>query len=109
MIEHYSFGEIVINGRQYTSDVLIIGSEVHNWWRAQGHILNPEDLTEIFSKNIDMLVVGTGASGLLKVPERTEKYVRSKGIALIVQKTKEAVKTYNSLSGKKAAAFHLTC
>jgi hypothetical protein len=109
MIEHYSFGKIVIDGREYTSDVLIIENEVHSWWRAEGHVLNPEDLTEIFSEDIDTLVVGTGASGLLKVPEKTEKYIRSKDITLIVQETGEAVKKFNSITGKKAAAFHLTC
>lgn len=108
MIEDYSFGRIVINGKVYTSDVIITDS-VHSWWRKEGHVLNPEDLTKVFSQYPQTLIVGTGAYGVMKVPEKTKKHLKEKGITLIIQKTGEAVKTFNATTGKKAAALHLTC
>ena len=43
MIESYRFGKIVINGKSYSSDVIIIGDHVKaNWWRREGHRLHIE-------------------------------------------------------------------
>ncbi|MGC1122145.1 MAG: MTH938/NDUFAF3 family protein [Candidatus Methanofastidiosia archaeon] len=109
MIEHYSFGRIGIDGKEYTSDVLIVGGKVHNWWRKQGHIVAPEDLDVVVDESPETLVVGTGAYGVMKVPDRTRKYLENKGIFLITEKTGDAVTVFNKLTGKKAAAFHLTC
>lgn len=109
MIEDYSFGRIVINGRVYTSDVLITKDVVHSWWRKQGHVLNPEDLAVIMEDPPEILVVGTGASGLMKVPDKTVEFVESYSITLIAEKTDKAVKTFNTITEKKAAALHVTC
>ncbi|MBU7022876.1 MAG: hypothetical protein HXS40_01820 [Theionarchaea archaeon] len=109
MIEHYSFGRIVIDGKEYTSDVLIVGGKVHSWWRKQGHRVAPEDLDVVVNASPETLVVGMGAYGAMKVPDKTEDYLRNKGIELIAEKTGDAVNTFDKLTGKKAAAFHLTC
>lgn len=109
MIEHYSFGRIIIDGKTYTSDVLIVGNTTHSWWRNQGHVLAPEDLDLIIKENPQTLVVGTGASGLMKIPEETVQFIKSHNIILIAEKTKKAVETFNTLTGTKAAALHLTC
>lgn len=108
MIEDYSFGRIVINGKKYTSDIIITDT-IHSWWRKEGHVLNPEDLTILFSEPPQTLIVGTGAYGAMKVPEKTRKSIKDRGITLIIQKTDKAVKTFNATTGKKAAALHLTC
>jgi hypothetical protein len=109
MIEDYSFGRIVIDGKEYTSDVLIVGGKVHSWWRKQGHRVAPEDLDVVVNASPEMLVVGMGAHGAMKVPDRTRDYLKNKGIDLITEKTGNAVTIFNKLTGEKAAAFHLTC
>jgi hypothetical protein len=35
------------------------------------------------------LIVGTGADGLMKVPEETRKFLESEGIRLITKETEE--------------------
>ncbi|MGD2249294.1 MAG: MTH938/NDUFAF3 family protein [Candidatus Methanofastidiosia archaeon] len=109
MIEHYSFGKITIDGQTYTSDVIILTDTILDWWRDQGHVLNPQDLQKVYEKSPDTLVVGTGAYGRMKVPEKTRSHIKKKGITLIVEKTEDAVQTFNKLKGSKAAALHLTC
>jgi len=48
MIESYKFGKIVVNGKSYSSDVIIIGNYVKaDWWRKEGHCLHIEDLRDI--------------------------------------------------------------
>ena len=113
MIEDYSFGRIVINGKTYTSDVIVFPDRVmSDWWRNEGHELCPSDLWEVVQAKPEVLVVGTGHSGLMRVLPETEKYLKAQGIKLVAERTAEACQTFNRLlrSGKKVvAALHLTC
>jgi hypothetical protein len=112
-IDDYRFGRIVIGGKSYTSDVIVFPDRVRDgWWRNEGHGLGPADLWEVVQEKPEVLVVGTGQSGLMRVLPETEEYLEQQGIQLIVQRTAEACQTFNRLcrSGQKvAAALHLTC
>jgi len=113
MIDSYDFGRIVIDGKQYTSDLIIFPNRVlSGWWRKEGHLLHINDLDEVVKEKAGVLIIGTGHSGLMKVPTETQEFIKGKGFELIIQPTEEACKTYNSLvkSGKRVlAAIHLTC
>jgi hypothetical protein len=112
MIDSYSFGKIVVDGETYITDIILYPNKIDDkWWRKSGHLLLKEDLKDIIQFNPDVLVVGTGAYGLMKVPGETKKFIESKGIKLIVEETSEAYKIYNELKDQKkvVAAFHLTC
>ena len=114
MIDSYDFGIIVIDGKRYTSDVIIFQDHINdNWWRKEGHRLGIEDIGEIIDAKPDVLIIGTGHSGLMRVPEETRGFIESKGIEMIIEKTKEACERYNNYkkSGLKrvVAALHLTC
>ena len=112
MIESYDFGKVVIDDRIYTSDVIVFPDRVRdNWWREEGHKISIEDLEEIFKEGPEVLVVGTGYSGLVEIPKKTADFVRSNGIRLIAEPTKRATEVYNELSKSKrvVAALHLTC
>ena len=111
-IDSYHFGEIVINGKKYSSDVVIFPNRVREkWWRKTGHELCLEDIAEVLTENPEVLVVGTGASGLMKVLPEVEQVAQAQGIKLIMETTDEACNTYNRLcqSQKVVAAFHITC
>lgn len=113
MIESYYFGQIVVNGKRYTSDLIIFRSHVRDgWWRVEGHRLSMEDLEEVVEAKPEVLVVGTGYSGLMRVPEGVRRRMASMGIELIAEPTRKACETFNRLlrSGKRVvAALHLTC
>jgi len=58
----------------------------------------------------EVLIIGTGMYGAMEVPEETREYIRSKGVEIIVEKTKKACELFNELKDKKVvAALHLTC
>jgi hypothetical protein len=112
IIDSYEFGVIVINGRRYSSDVIIYPDRIKDdWWRKEGHQLCIDDLEDVIEENPDVIVVGKGNPGLMRVLPETEEYIKSKGIKFIIQSTKEACKTYNQLSSsqKVIALLHLTC
>jgi hypothetical protein len=112
-IDSYQFGEIVIDGVRYTSDCLILGDSVlSNWWRKQGHLLSAEDLESIIAAKPAVLVVGCGASGFMKVPEKTRQVLQQNNIQLEALDTHKAVQRFNELTQtgvNTAAALHLTC
>lgn len=113
MIESYQFGEIKINGKTYTSDVIIYPDHIDSsWWRKTSHELGRYDLAdEVIKENPDVILVGTGFYGYMKVLPEAKKLIESKGIKLLVEDTKKACETYNQLSKtqKVIAFFHLTC
>lgn len=112
-IESYSFGRIVIDGEEYTSDVIVYPDRVRaGWWRKEGHYLHMEDLLEVLQFMPEVLVIGTGASGAMRVPGDLIEELEGKGIMVIVERTKKACDVFNRLvdEGKRVvAALHLTC
>ncbi len=115
MIEGYDFGRIRIKGKTYYHDVIIYPEGVDpEWWRKEGHRLSHEDLPPILSRSPEVLIIGTGASGVMEVPEDVRKALERKGIEVIVLDTKKACEEYNRLVGsgtkkRVVAALHLTC
>jgi hypothetical protein len=120
MIEEYHFGFIKILGKTYTHDVEVRWTgEVLKWWRKESHIFDVDDIKRAVSRNPEIIVLGTGAYGAAKVTKTAQKFVKEQGIELIIDKTKEAVKTFNIIlekskkrmgqENKIIALFHLTC
>jgi hypothetical protein len=112
LIESYRFGEVVAAGSRFTSDITITSNgSISGWWRREGHVLNVEDLKGLLSEDLEVLVIGTGSSGLLLVPEEIREHLRDRSVELIAQRTGSACDTYNRLIGQKrvALAIHLTC
>jgi hypothetical protein len=111
-IEHYSFGKIIIDGNTYTSDVIIYPDRIDSsWWRQEGHHLRSTDLIDAISVKPDIIVLGTGYSGMMVVPDETVTLIKSEGIDVQVERTGRAVELFNTLEGTKRAiaALHITC
>lgn len=111
-INSYEFGTVVIGGKSFGRDVIVYPDRIRtNWRRKEGHRLLPEDIWDVLEFKPDILVVGTGMSSAMSVPEETVNAVEEAGIYLRILPTPRAVKRYNSIRLKKrtVAALHLTC
>jgi hypothetical protein len=110
-IDAYSFGHIVIEGKSYTKDVIIFTRSVFSpWWRKEGHYLYMEDIEAVIREKPHVLIVGKGYSGVMEVPQSLVRKLSEMGMEVIVERTSEAVKTFNDHEGKNVvAALHLTC
>jgi hypothetical protein len=112
MIEHYRFGSFTFQGERHKSDAIIHADRLTSWWRAKGHSVAREDLESVLAERPGTLVIGTGAMGLMKVPDDTRRFIEDTGIQLVVERTADAVKTFNRLQNEGAdvaIAMHLTC
>ena len=111
-INQYRFGYIQIDGKDYNRDVIIMPDRViKNWRRISGHKLEPNDLKLVLETSPDILVIGTGSVGRMKIPDRTKAFLENAGIKFFSLPSKEACKKYNLLreKGRTIAALHLTC
>jgi len=112
-IDDYSFGRIVIDGKEFGRDVLVYRDELKEWWREQGHRLQLKDLDWLLNREEppEALVIGTGCYGVMAVPEEVVRELERRGIMVQVKPTEEACAEFNRLAEKKrvAGAFHLTC
>ena len=112
-IDSYQFGQITVDGISYSSDVIILGDSVQsNWWREQGHLLSAEDIQPIIAAKPSTLIVGCGASGLMKVAEETRQLLQEHNIQFEALDTGRAVQRFNELAqagANVAAVLHLTC
>ena len=112
MIEAYDFGTVTISGKEYTSDVIVHGDRVTSWWRDAGHSVSRNDLEGLLLEKPAVIVFGTGAYGAMQVPRDIRRFVEDRGIQLMVERSADAVHTFNRLrdkGGDVAIAMHLTC
>lgn len=112
-VESYSFGRVVVDGVLYTSDLILYPNRVDgSWWRKEGHRLDVSDLERALATVPEVLIIGTGWAGLLRVPAETLSALKSRTAEVQVVRTAKAVDLFNeAVSAGKAvvAALHLTC
>ncbi len=112
-INSYTFGHIVIDGKTYTSDVIIYGDRVDAaWWRKEGHRLHSDDLVDAMNVRPAVLIIGTGYVGMMTVPKETIEYITAHNVDVKVERTGKAVEIFNAFLAQKKhviAALHITC
>lgn len=119
MIEEYKFGQITIDGKTYDWDVQVEWNGEVNQWRWQAdHIIGVEDIWSAIQKNPESLVIGTGYEAQAELSEDAKIFIQEKGIKLFIDRTEEAIRTFNILKeesleeegvqDKVVGLFHLT-
>lgn len=115
MINNYSFGKIIINGKKYNQDVEIRWSgEALDWWRQEGHVFALADLKRALEQKPEVIILGIGAYGVAQVSGDVKKELETRRIKLIIEKTGDAVKIFNKAIKQEKekriiGLFHLTC
>jgi len=112
MIEEHKFGSFVIDGRSYLGDIKIVKNKVHYWEDRRGHNINYEHMRSLLESNPEIIIIGTGNSGYLKLPPELKDLVLGRSIRLITDINSKAIEKYNDLVAQNknvAALFHATC
>jgi hypothetical protein len=113
MVNHYEFGLMSINGKEYRGDIAVSwDGTVEDWRRAESHLVGVGDVMQAISKNPEIIVIGTGADGITNVSKEATKAIIEKGLNLVIDKTGSAASVFNenAAEGKRVIGlFHLTC
>jgi len=111
-----AFGEIEVEGKRYTHDLVIDAGEVgkrvkkaSKAYRDQfGH--TPLSVKESIPWGGAQLIVGTGASGSLPIMPGVWKEAKQRGIELVAAPTEEALHLLRGLNKRDVYAIvHVTC
>jgi len=119
-IEKFSWGQFTINGEIHSEagegvgkDICIVNGQVTAWAERKGHRLKTKMVACILDRDIDILLIGNGVNGAIKVLKKTQMMIYEHGVqTLIIMKTPEACQVYNEMirQGKKVALLaHGTC
>ena len=112
--QQFSFGQIRIDGIEYSYDVVIDRGKVgkrkkrasKKFRDSFGH--TPLSLEEEIPWKCRRLVVGTG-EGALPVMDEVKREAKRRKVELIILSTEEAMKVLNQRSEKTNAILHVTC
>ncbi len=111
-VNSFQFGSIVIDGKAYSSDVIVTyKGKVKEAKTKLRHLLKDE-LFELLFERPEIVLIGTGEDGLMKVSEDAKAFAVERKIEVLALPTLEAVAKFNELvkAGKAVVAyFHVTC
>ena len=112
-IDNCSFGTLVINGKIYTDDLIILpnGDILKPWWRKRGHQLSMNDLRNLIDSVPEVIVAGTGMSGGMKPDTNLKSELSKLAIEFFAAPNNEAIRIFNDMAVERriGAGFHLTC
>jgi polyphosphate kinase 2 (PPK2 family) len=113
MIDKFEFGQIVVDGQTYESDVIILpdGVVVGGWECKEEHVLQPKDVKSVLRAAPEVVVIGQGTVKNMRVLPETEERLKATGIEVLAFKTAKACETYKELRNQRkvAAVLHVTC
>ncbi len=115
-VEYPGFGAIVIDGRHFDHDVVVMAGRVRRrkkgpskpYRSRYGHTpLSPD---EEIPWSPPQLMVGTGASGRLPIMPEVWDEARVRGVELVALPTSEACEALRSMEKSQVhAILHVTC
>jgi len=116
-IEATEFGSITVDGTTYDHDVVIrLSGKVEKRRKrlskeeyGTSHIVSKAEAKFVFEDGCELLIVGAGQHGNVRLSREASEYFDKKRCRVILQPTPEAISTFNQSPGKKIALMHVTC
>ena len=116
-IEGTSFGTITIDGKTYEHDVVIRldgdivkrKKKLSKKLYGTSHVVSKDEVKFVFEKGSELLVLGSGQEGNVRLSPKAEAYLAKKGCNIVIQPTPRALRVFNEAQGKKIGLFHVTC
>lgn len=112
------FGHITINGQKY-GQVLIVGEQILerdydrlNRLFGTSHQIGDWEVEKLLEQNPEIIIIGTGQSGMLNVDQNFCDKTKNSGVEIITNITPKAIKIYNEKvkEGRRVnALIHTTC
>ena len=111
------FGSITVEGQKFERDIVIqLSGEVRKRKSklskaiyGTSHIISLDEAKDLYQKGADLLIIGTGQAGMVKLSQEAADYFESEECQVQMSPTPEAMLIWNEAQGKTIALFHLTC
>ena len=109
-IDNSYFGAIIVNGRKFESDVILDWTgEVRT--KSGSHDFTKADFNDLMMRDPEVIIIGTGTVGNVKVDPSVEVAARLQGVEIISRITPLAIQEFNKHVRKRKAiaVMHVTC
>jgi len=106
-----SFGSITISGKKHDHDVYVFWDGTVER-RVGDHTIPARQMEYIVEKKPEIIIIGTGQFGVVRVPSESEKLAREQNIEVVKARTPQAIGIFNEAmkQGKRVSAIiHVTC
>ena len=110
-VDYQKFGEITINGQVYYSDMTVYWNGKMSY-RSKEHVVEFGEFMKILKAGPEIVVIGKGEEGVLKISEEVLSWAKNKNVDLYFENTAKAADIFNAFAnqGKKVVGiFHVTC
>lgn len=116
-IDKAIFGWIQINGQKYKHDIVIeqnstIRKRKKKLSKAEfgtSHIVSLAEAQDIYSKNLETLLIGSGMFDKVRLSDQAADFFRSNNTTVIILPTGKAVRYWNDRHVPMVGLFHITC
>lgn len=114
-VAYPGFGSIVVDGKQFDSDVVIEQGRVRRRKKGPSKAFRPQYGHTPLSADEEIpwsgarLVVGTGASGKLPLTPELIAEAEARGVELVALPTSEACELLRAVDENTNAILHVTC
>ena len=111
------FGWVKYKDNIYEHDILILADGTMRPRNEQElkrkfgtmHAVDVEEIKFLAQENPEIIVIGTGQSGEVRLTQGARDYIKKTGLRVMEGLSPKACKYFDSLEGKKAALIHVTC
>ncbi len=110
MIQAFEFEKIVIDGREFGTDVMIYpNGKIKKWKRKDEHDLRASDIKKIVKQHPTRVILGLGTVGNLNVRPKVYEMLKEAGIEILAYKTDKAIEIYKEQREEEgmAALLHI--
>jgi len=110
-ITKVKFGEITIDKKVYYSDMTV-------WWdgkveyREKSHEFGMDEFLRLLEREPEIIIIGTGIEGIVKVPEEVDQEAENKGVEIFKDTSPKAAEMFNGFiadSKRAVVVLHSTC
>ena len=116
-IDGTTFGSIAIDGKTYEHDVIIrLSGQVEKRRKklskekyGTSHIVSKEEAKFIYEDGSDLLIIGAGQEGNVRLSPEASDYFEKKGCAVTAQPAPEAIRSFYESRSRKIGLMHVTC
>jgi hypothetical protein len=105
-ITHFSYADIVVDGKTYAIDIFISADgTVQPWYLDPANTITPKHVLDLVAPSTRTIIIGDGTNRDSKPTRQTLDTIRDTGVTLYVSNTYNAVRLYNKTPKKNLAAF----
>jgi len=107
----------MVDGQSYDHDIIItLEGEVKKRKKklskaiyGTSHKISADEIGYLYQDGSEGLIIGSGQYGVAELSEEANNYLELKNCRTIVKPTPEAIRVWNSSTGRWLGLFHITC